>query len=291
MPVINSQRISTLYGTAWKKGQTTALVTQAIAAGFRGIDTAAQPKHYQEDLVGQGIRAALSSGVVKREDLYIQTKYTSFAGQDPKNLPYNRSDSITSQVQSSIASSLSNLRHGNSVEEAYIDCLVLHSPLPTFSETLEAWSALSAYVPSRIRKLGISNVTLPILRSLCGDVDVKPQVVQNRFYAQTAYDVPIRKFCRDNGIEYQGFWTLTANPALVRSQLIAELAAVSGVEAAVAFYTLVQALGVVVLNGTTGHMETDLDGLRHLEEWARKEENLEAWRRFVEGFRQLIGEE
>lgn len=290
MPVINSQRISMLYGTAWKKSQTSALVTQAIAAGFRGIDTAAQPKHYQEDLVGQSIRSTISSNIVNREDLYIQTKYTSFAGQDPNSLPYNPSDSITSQVQSSIASSLSNLRHGHSVKEAYIDCLVLHSPLPTFSETLEAWSAMSAYVPSRIRKLGISNVTLPVLRSLCEDVDVKPQVVQNRFYAQTAYDVPIRKFCRDNGIEYQGFWTLTANPALVRSQLVAELAAVSGVEAAVALYALVQAMEIVVLNGTQGHMETDLAGLRKLEVWTGREGNPEAWRRFVEGFRRLIGE-
>jgi len=31
-----------LYGTAWKKEQTTALTLQAIAKGFRGIDTANQ---------------------------------------------------------------------------------------------------------------------------------------------------------------------------------------------------------------------------------------------------------
>ena len=28
-----------LYGTAWKKDQTTQLVTQAFEAGFRGVDT------------------------------------------------------------------------------------------------------------------------------------------------------------------------------------------------------------------------------------------------------------
>jgi diketogulonate reductase-like aldo/keto reductase len=31
-----------LYGTAWKKERTRGLVTQALAAGFRGIDTANQ---------------------------------------------------------------------------------------------------------------------------------------------------------------------------------------------------------------------------------------------------------
>ena len=37
-----------IYGTAWKKNKTTDLVIQAILLGFRGIDTACQPKHYQE---------------------------------------------------------------------------------------------------------------------------------------------------------------------------------------------------------------------------------------------------
>ncbi|MEP7247713.1 MAG: aldo/keto reductase, partial [Gammaproteobacteria bacterium] len=32
-----------LYGTAWKELQTEPLVRQAIAEGFRGIDTACQP--------------------------------------------------------------------------------------------------------------------------------------------------------------------------------------------------------------------------------------------------------
>jgi diketogulonate reductase-like aldo/keto reductase len=31
-----------IYGTAWKKGRTSALVGQAIGLGFRGIDTACQ---------------------------------------------------------------------------------------------------------------------------------------------------------------------------------------------------------------------------------------------------------
>lgn len=34
------------YGTAWKKGKTAELVELALRTGFRGIDTACQPKHY-----------------------------------------------------------------------------------------------------------------------------------------------------------------------------------------------------------------------------------------------------
>lgn len=60
-----------VYGTAWKKERTADLVYQAIKAGFRGIDTAAQPRHYREELVGDGIRRAIKDGFVKREDLYV----------------------------------------------------------------------------------------------------------------------------------------------------------------------------------------------------------------------------
>lgn len=60
-----------LYGTAWKKDRTADLVYTAVHAGFRGIDTAAQPRHYQEPLVGDGIRRAIAEGVVRREDLYV----------------------------------------------------------------------------------------------------------------------------------------------------------------------------------------------------------------------------
>lgn len=60
-----------VYGTAWKKDQTSRLVYQALKAGFRAIDTAAQPRHYNETQAGEGIRQAIEEGIVKREDLYV----------------------------------------------------------------------------------------------------------------------------------------------------------------------------------------------------------------------------
>ncbi len=43
---------SFMYGTAWKKDATTALVQLAVTSGFTAIDTANQLIHYQEVLVG-----------------------------------------------------------------------------------------------------------------------------------------------------------------------------------------------------------------------------------------------
>lgn len=73
-----------IYGTAWKKERTADLVQLAIRKGFRAIDTACQPKHYNEAGVGEGIQRAYQEGIVRRENLFIQTKFTSLSGQDPK---------------------------------------------------------------------------------------------------------------------------------------------------------------------------------------------------------------
>ncbi|KAH7119775.1 aldo-keto reductase-like protein [Dendryphion nanum] len=280
-----------IYGTAWKKSRTKDLVLQALTAGFRRIDTAAQPKHYQEDLVGEALRDAYAKGIVKREDLYIQTKYTTPAGQDLTNLPYDPSSPLPSQLHTSITSSLHNLRpleSESSSNETYIDTLLLHSPLPTIPQTLQAWEILSSYVPHKIRALGISNTTLPVLQAIYENATVKPAVVQNRFYAATAYDVSLRAFCSANQIEYQSFWTLSGNNHLLKSAVVARLANEADVGIAVALYALVMDLGIVVLNGTTDerHMREDLEGVGKVKAWAGRNEG--EWGRCREEFERWL---
>ncbi|KAK8853093.1 hypothetical protein IAR55_003794 [Kwoniella newhampshirensis] len=148
-----------MYGTAWKKERTAELVVQAVKAGFRGIDTACQPKHYREDFVGKAISTLIGQGVVKREELYIQTKFTSIDGQDRSQpLPYDPKAPIPEQVKQSFATSLKNL----GVE--YIDSVVLHSPLPTRDQTLQAYRTLEDFVSEgKVRKLGVSNCYDPKL--------------------------------------------------------------------------------------------------------------------------------
>lgn len=60
-----------IYGTAWKKENTKKLVTEAVTAGFRAIDTAAQPRHYREELVGDALRDAFESGILTREEIFV----------------------------------------------------------------------------------------------------------------------------------------------------------------------------------------------------------------------------
>lgn len=244
-----------LYGTAWKKEQTAQFVSTAIRAGFRGIDTACQPKHYHEKGVGEGIAACLADGITRR-DLFLQTKFTSLSGQDPANVPYDPRASLSEQVAQSVGRSLVNL------QTDYLDSLVLHSPLPEFSQTLEAWRAMESCCDShRVHQLGISNCyDLKTLRHLHEHARVVPKVVQNRFYADSGYDREIRAFCRDNGIVYQSFWTLTANPHLLASRPVKAAAARTARTPQQVLFRYLSHEDVVPLTGTRSlvHMQEDL---------------------------------
>ena len=89
---------SLMYGTAWKKEATTELVQLAVASGFTAIDTANQLIHYEEALVGEALQALAKKGI-KRDSLFLQTKFTSVDGQggrapyDPRLISPLKSDS------------------------------------------------------------------------------------------------------------------------------------------------------------------------------------------------------
>src|SRR3990167_6136754 len=73
-----------IYGTAWKKERTASLVVKAVKYGFRGIDTACQPKHYFEPGVGQALKELETVGIA-RDQIFLQTKFTPITSQDPNN--------------------------------------------------------------------------------------------------------------------------------------------------------------------------------------------------------------
>ncbi len=245
-----------LYGTAWKKDDTARLVASALRCGFRGIDTACQPKHYNEAGVGAGIAAALGDGL-ERKQLYVQSKFTSISGQDPASIPYDAQAPLREQVSQSVAVSLHNLRTD------YLDCLILHSPLATTQRTLEAWSAMESHVaPGKVRQLGLSNCyRLELLRMIHDAARVKPAVLQNRFYADTGYDAELRIFCRERKIRYQSFWTLTANPHLLSQPVLLSLAARHARTPAQILLRFLTQIGITPLTGTRSeiHMREDLE--------------------------------
>jgi len=250
-----------LYGTAWKEERTERLVQLALEAGFVGIDTANQRKHYYEAGVGAALGAALASGKTTRERLFVQTKFTFVDGQDQR-LPYDRAASVEKQVTQSFASSLEHLGTD------YLDSYVLHGPSRRRglgAADWDAWRAMEALVRAgSCRHLGVSNVTREQLELLCADAEIAPAFVQNRCYARQGWDREVRAACSTRGIVYQGFSLLTANARELTATAIAGAAARTGRSSAEVVFRFALAVGMLPLTGTRSpeHMRLDLASAR-----------------------------
>ena len=246
-----------LYGTAWKEERTAALAELALQAGFRGIDTANQRRHYFEAGVGQALAAAYRTGVVTRAELFLQTKFTYQSGQDHR-LPYDPAASLSTQVVQSLASSLEHLATD------HVDSYVLHGPATGYD-----WSELDAQVweamkkernAGRTRLLGASNITLRQLAQMMATHGEAPAFVQNRCFARRGWDRDVRLFCRERKIIYQGFSLLTANLEVLRHPLIAKFAAHLNATPAQIVFAFARAVGMLPITGTSSaeHMQQDL---------------------------------
>lgn len=245
-----------IYGTAWKKERTAELVEKYLHAGFRGFDTACQPKHYNEKLVGVGLQCMREEGVT-RESLYLQTKFTPLSSQDLQQLPYTRTATLAEQVAQSFEVSQANL------QTDYVDSLLLHSPLESHAQTMQAWSALEKIVKDGgARQLGISNCyDINIIKALYADASVKPAIVQNRLCKENGYQIEVREWCAQNSLIFQSFWSLTANGDIVGSEIVRILAVKYNKTPAQIFFRYLSQSGIVPLSGTTSdqHMQEDLD--------------------------------
>lgn len=247
-----------LYGTAWKEDRTQSLTELALRQGFRGIDTANQRRHYFEAAVGAAISATVKRGLVSREDLFLQTKFTFARGQDHR-LPYKPDAPVSVQVDQSFASSIEHL----GVEQ--VDSYLLHGPTHAVGLTQDDWDAWRAmeqlYGAERTRSIGVSNFSLRQLQSLFREARVRPHFVQNRCYASRGWDRDVRAFCSENGIVYQGFSLLTANRQVLSSEVCVRLAKQHDRSIPQVIFRFAIHVGMMVLTGTTDpdHMRDDLD--------------------------------
>jgi diketogulonate reductase-like aldo/keto reductase len=251
-----------IYGTAWKEDRTPALTELALRMGFRAIDTANQRRHYFEAGVGQGLAAAYRSGLVTRDDLFLQTKFTYQPGLDHR-LPYDPAATLSTQVAQSMASSLDHLATD------HVDSYVLHGPSSNHDWTdadAEVWEAMRKERDSgRTRLLGVSNVSLRHMQQMAAARVELPTFVQNRCYARLGWDRAVRSFCREHKIIYQGFSLLTANQEVLDHPLIASLtrdslAGSANATPAQVVFSFARAIGILPLTGTTNaeHMKQDL---------------------------------
>ncbi|MFC6295810.1 aldo/keto reductase [Lactiplantibacillus daoliensis] len=135
-------------------------VTEALAAGYRLIDTATA--YQNEAAVGRAIK---KSGI-KREEVFVTSKLWV-------------SDFTYDRAKKGIEGSLTRL----GVD--YIDLYLLHQP---YGDVMGAWRALEeAYQAGKIRAIGVSNFYGDQLKNLELTMNVKPvinQIEVNPWYQQ-----------------------------------------------------------------------------------------------------------
>lgn len=246
-----------MYGTAWKEERTTALTELAMQTGFVAIDTANQPKHYQEPLVGKALLKMAEQGIARKQ-VYLQTKFTPLDGQDHR-VPYDKHASYATQVEQSFALSLEQLHTD------YLDSYLLHGPYTRVGLSDADWAVWEAleklYAAGYCKQIGISNVNAEQVQLLLEHATTKPMAVQNRCYASQGWDRAVRELCKKHNIQYQGFSLLTANRKVWSHPTVRDIAQRHHATPAQIIYRFSQQLGMLPLTGTTNpkHMQEALD--------------------------------
>ncbi|AHC46591.1 oxidoreductase of aldo/keto reductase family, subgroup 1 [Achromobacter xylosoxidans NBRC 15126 = ATCC 27061] len=178
--------------------QAAASVKEALAAGYRSVDTAAI--YGNESGVGAGLRAA----GVARKDLFITTKlWNDRHGFD--------------QAHQAMDESLEKLGL------AYVDLYLIHWPVAGSEKFVDAWRAMiEMKEDGRARSIGVSNFTQANLERLIDATGVTPAVNQIELHPGFAQR-ELRAFHDKHGIATES-WSPLAQGKITQDKTILELA-------------------------------------------------------------------
>lgn len=175
-----------------------SVVKHAISIGYRLIDTS--DDYRNEDGIGIGCANAIREGMVKREDLFLQTKLSDNNSYSLEPLANNyfslnsmfmKRHSVEEIVREKVETSLRNLRTD------YLDSLLIHLPYVGFYE--EIWEVMiKLHHEGIVRYIGVSN-----FRERHIDVVVKsgfiPQINQI-YFSPISTKESIVDYCKINKI-------------------------------------------------------------------------------------------
>jgi diketogulonate reductase-like aldo/keto reductase len=183
--------------------QVAAAVLDAASLGYRHFDCAAV--YGNEDKIGRSFNTIVDSGLIKREELWITSKLWNdkHAEQD---------------VISAFEKSLRDLQLD------YLDLYLIHWPFPNFhppgcdvshldanarpyihENFMKTWRQLEKLVVmGKVRHIGTSNMTIPKLKLLLRDANIKPSC--NEMELHPHFQQPeLFKYVVDNGMVPIGY--------------------------------------------------------------------------------------
>lgn len=194
------------YGTyKAAEGNTAAIITKAIEAGYRAFDTASF--YETETYLGQAIKESK----IPREEFFLTSKVWK------DEMGYN-------ETKEAFARTLENLNTD------YLDLYLIHWPLPTpgypkWKELdAETWRAMEElYEEGKIRALGLSNFLPHHIEPLLSTAKVKPMVNQLEIHPGYSQEAATN-YCKSHGMLVQA-WSPIGRTRVLQDALILELAA------------------------------------------------------------------
>jgi 2,5-diketo-D-gluconate reductase A len=183
--------------------QTADVVTRALLAGYRHVDTAAA--YENEAGVGQAIHAA----GLQRDDVYLTTKLQN-------------SDHGYDQAKRALRASLDQL------EVEHVDLYLIHWPVPSTDLYVETWKAMIELQQDGLtRSIGVSNFNQPHLERIIAETGVTPVVNQIELHP-FLQQAGLRRAHADLGIVTEG-WSPLAQGRVAQDPAIKEIADAHGV--------------------------------------------------------------
>ena len=179
--------------------ETQAAVEEALAVGYRHIDTAAAYRN--EAAVG----AAIAASDIPREELFVTTKLSNGEQGHQSTL-----DACARSLE------LLGLDH--------VDLYLIHWPLPMFDLYLDTWRAFEEIkIEGRSRSIGVSNFRVEELERLRREADEQPTINQVELhpYLQQA---ELRSWHAEHAVATEA-WSPIAQGAALDDETIATIAA------------------------------------------------------------------
>lgn len=202
----------------WKidHAATAAMVEQAVRAGYRHVDCAAD--YGNEAEAGLGLRSVLNSGLCRRNDLWVTSKLW--------NTDHRRQD-----VRTAVERSLRDLQLD------YLDLYLIHFPIalehvphdvrypagwfydpsaaapkmkPARVPLAETWQGMEDLVRAGlVKNIGVCNYGTSLVRDLLNYATIRPAVLQVELHPFLTQQKLVR-FCREEKIAVIGFSPLGA---------------------------------------------------------------------------------
>ena len=187
--------------------ETDQVVTTALQAGYRHIDTA---KAYRNEA---GVGRAIANSGIPREQLYVTTKL------------WNGDQGYESTLRA-FDTSLAQL------DLDYLDLYLIHWPVPAKDEYVNSYKAFEKIKSEgRVRSIGVSNFTVDHLGRLLGETSVVPVLNQIELHPNFAQS-ELRAFHADHDIRTQAWSPLGQGGALLQEATLTEIGTAHGKSAA-----------------------------------------------------------